>query len=207
MRPALTGLYAITPDGLDDARLLRQVRQALEGGVKWLQYRDKSADASRRLRQAAQLRALTRAFQVGFIINDDVALALAVSADGVHLGEHDSHIQQARQHLGPNAIIGASCYNDLPQAQLAAQAGASYLAFGAIYHSSTKPAARVASLDILSAARSTFTLPICAIGGITSERTPDVLAHGADLVAVISDLFAAENIQEKARHYCRAWNN
>ncbi len=205
MTPVLKGLYAITPDNQCDALLVRQVRLSLEGGVNWVQYRDKGNDSARRLRQASQLRALTRAFGAGLIINDDIALALACAADGVHLGEHDSAIQAARQQLGPQAIIGASCYNDLTRAQQMADAGASYLAFGAIYPSSTKPTARPASLDILMQARQLFRLPICAIGGITEQRASEVVAHGADMIAVVSDLFSAADIQQKARRFGRAW--
>ena len=183
-------LYLVSPDGWSTSRLLAACEPALLAGASWLQYRDKSNDPVRRLEQARELVGLARQCKARIIINDDVQLAQACGADGVHLGEHDGDLQAARTHLGPTAIIGVSCYNDLLRARDAAAGGANYLAFGAFFPSSTKPTARHASPDILTAAR-TLGVPLCAIGGISSANAADLVAAGADLIAVVSAVFDA----------------
>jgi len=194
------GLYALTPERLDTVALCAAVEAALVGGTVLLQYRNKLADTKLRRAQASQLQALCARYRVPLLINDDVELARDLRADGVHLGESDVDIQAARVALGPKAIIGASCYDDFARAERAAAAGASYLAFGAFFPSSTKPNARRASLELLrKAAR--FGLPRVAIGGISADNAPPLIAGGADLLAVISDLFDAPNIETAARRY------
>ncbi|MGC8698478.1 MAG: thiamine phosphate synthase, partial [Halothiobacillus sp.] len=172
-----------------------------------VQYRDKSGDTERRLAEASALRALTRVHNVIFLINDDVALALAVGADGVHLGREDGAIASARAELGTGAIIGASCYNDLALAEQAAQAGADYLAFGAFFKSKTKPHAVPANPALLTRARAELHLPLCAIGGITPENAPPLLTAGADMLAVISAVFAAKNITTAAHTFAALMPN
>lgn len=190
----------MTPDLLDTGALCAAVEAALVGGTVLLQYRNKLADAELRCAQASQLQALCAPYGVPLLINDDVELARALRADGVHLGDSDVDIQSARAALGAKAIIGASCYDDFARAERAAAAGASYLAFGAFFPSSTKPNARRASLKLLrKAAR--FGLPRVAIGGITADNARPLIAGGADLLAVISDLFDAPNIEAAARRY------
>lgn len=195
------GLYAITPDGVPAGQLLGQVDAALAGGVRWLQFRDKSADAGQRLALAAALQLRCAAAGARLIINDDVDLALAVGAAGVHLGADDGDLAAARGRLGAQRILGASCYADLGRAEHAAAAGADYLAFGAVYPSSTKPAAVRASLALLREARARFAVPLAAIGGITADNAAPVIAAGADLLAVVSDLFQAPDLVARARAY------
>lgn len=194
----LRGLYAITDGALLAGRLLPAVEAALAGGARVLQYRDKSGDAARRRQEATDLLALCRRLRVPLLINDDVELALAVGADGVHLGRGDGPLRAARERLGPDAIIGATCHDSLDFAAEARAAGASYLAFGAMYPSATKPGATAATPATLSAARR-LGLPVVAIGGITADNAAPVIAAGADCVAVISDLWTATDITARAR--------
>lgn len=191
------GLYLIT-DGRAD--LVSRVEAALRGGAGAVQYRDKSADAAKRLDEGQALAALCRRYQVAYIINDDVELALAVGADGVHLGIHDSNIADARERLGPAAIIGASCYNSLVIAQRAAECGADYLAFGAFFPSATKPDAVQAGTALLRKAK-VFHRRLVAIGGITAENAGPVLAAGADWLAVCDDVFGREQVGAAAARY------
>lgn len=191
----LRGLYAITPQG---PRVPEKVREALEGGVALLQYRRKPhADAQ----EARQLAALARRHGVPFIVNDDLALALALDADGLHLGRDDGDLGAARRAL-PGKLLGASCYDRLDLAQRAVAAGADYVAFGSVFASATKPAAVRAPLELLGAGR-TLGVPVCAIGGINVENAPRAIAAGAALLAVISDLFDARDIRARAREYGR----
>jgi thiamine-phosphate pyrophosphorylase len=192
------GLYAVTDGPRDD--LLAVVRAALEGGAVMLQYRDKTRDASRRLHEARALADLCRGFGVPMIVNDDVELALACGAAGVHVGEDDAGIVDARSALGDDAIIGASCYDSLQRARAAARAGADYLAFGAFFPSATKPGARHAKPDLLRGARE-LDLPLVAIGGITPDNGGALIAAGADLLAVVSALFGAGDVRAAARRF------
>ncbi len=186
--PPLAGLYAITPDGLATPALLTAVTAVLAGGCRWIQYRNKAADPDLRRRQAELLGALCRTHAAGLIINDDVPLAQAVGAAGVHLGREDGSLAAARQWLGPAAVLGASCYQDFEAARQAVAEGASYVAFGAVHASPTKPGAARAPLSLFERARRELPVPACAIGGITLDNVAPVIAAGARLVAVISDL-------------------
>lgn len=197
----LYGLYAITNEASDACELSDRVARALRGGARAIQYRDKSSDAARRLREAEALRALCRAYNVPLIVNDDVELARAVGADGVHLGKDDASIAEARAILGAEAIIGVSCYNSLERALQAGSAGADYVAFGSFFPSSTKPAAVRASLELLRTARTQIRLPIVAIGGITPENGAQLVAAGADMLAVIQGVFGAPDPEAAARRY------
>lgn len=198
----MRGLYAITDTPLLAGRLLQAVEAALSGGAVMVQYRDKSADTARRLEEALALRMLCRRYQVPLLINDDVELCLATGADGVHLGQQDSSLQQARERLGSQAIIGVTCHDSLALAESAIAGGASYVAFGAIYASTTKPGATQASLATLSSARR-FGCPVVAIGGISADNAAPVIAAGADCVAVISDLWGAADITAHAQAISR----
>jgi thiamine-phosphate pyrophosphorylase len=192
------GLYAITNGPRAD--LLEAARAALEGGAAMLQYRDKTHGPARRLREAHALATICEAFDVPLIINDDVELAQASGAAGVHLGEDDSGIMAARATLGADAIIGVSCYDSLQRAREAAAAGADYLAFGAFFPSTTKPGARRAKLDLLRDARE-FGLPLVAIGGITAENGGSLIEAGTDFLAVVSALFGASDVRVAARQF------
>lgn len=198
----MRGLYAITDTTLLAGRMLQAVEAALRGGAVMVQYRDKSTDTARRLEEALALRLLCRRYQVPLLINDDVELCLATGADGVHLGQQDSSLRFARERLGSQAIIGVTCHDSLTLAESAIAGGASYIAFGAIYTSATKPGATQASLTTLSSARR-FGCPVVAIGGISADNAAPVIAAGADCVAVISDLWEAADITARAQAISR----
>ena len=203
------GLYGITDSQLqpDDRILLETVEQALLGGMKVIQYRDKSLDSAKRLRQAGALKVLSHKHQAILIINDDVELALDVEADGVHLGQHDESLLNARKRLGDYALIGISCGNSMENAKAAVEQGADYIAFGKFFPSRTKPEARQADLSTLSAARQQFDLPVVAIGGITLENASTAIDAGADMVAVVNNLFTAQNIRERARQFTQLFTD
>jgi thiamine-phosphate pyrophosphorylase len=202
------GLYVITDTGLGD-RLLPAVEQALRGGAVVVQYRDKSDDRERRLGEARALATLCRFYHVPLLINDDVDLAVAIKADGVHLGRGDGSLRTARQRLGANAILGATCHDSLIFAAEAAAHGADYLAFGAMFPSPTKPLARRADPALLTDARVRFGLPVVAIGGITVDNAPELIAAGADNLAVITDIFGlpTDAIRARAEAYGHLFQN
>ncbi|MBF8780036.1 thiamine phosphate synthase [Pseudomonas fulva] len=200
----LRGLYAITDSQLLAGRFLSHVEAALEGGVRLLQYRDKSDDASRRLREAEALLRLCESYATELVINDDAELAARLGV-GVHLGQGDGPLAPARALLGRQTILGATCHASLDLATQAAVAGASYVAFGRFFNSVTKPGAAAADLALLDAARSRLKLPIAVIGGITLDNAAPLVAHGADLLAVIHGLFGADSAQEVTRR-ARAFN-
>jgi thiamine-phosphate pyrophosphorylase len=187
----LRGLYAITPEG---AGLVGKVSQALEGGIALLQYRRKSAAS---FEEATALLALARRYGVPFIVNDDLELALRIGADGVHLGQQDGDLVTARKIMNTK-LIGASCYDRIDLARAAVAAGADYVAFGSVFPSPTKPSAVRAPLSLF---KNDLRKPVCAIGGITLQNAPQVIAAGADMVAVISDLFDAPDIARQAAAY------
>ncbi len=193
----LRGLYAITPDWQDTTRLLSVSHRILAGGARLLQYRNKLASPTLRREQALALRDITARHGARFIINDDVMLADEVGADGVHLGREDGAIAEARAALGTKAILGASCYNEFDRAKAAVAAGTDYIAFGAMFASNTKPAAVRASLEQVSEAR-ILGRPIACIGGITTGNAAPLLAAGADLLAVITDLYDAPDPEAQA---------
>lgn len=195
----LRGLYAITDSQLlAGDRLLPWVEAALAGGARLLQYRDKSGDAAQRLDEASQLQALCRQYDAQLLINDDLPLAARLGV-GVHLGRDDGCLHEARQQLGPQAIIGATCHASLEHAEQAIADGASYIAFGRFFQSVTKPGAPAATAELLQQARARFAVPIVAIGGITLNNAPSLLASGADLLAVIHGLFGADSAAEVQR--------
>lgn len=199
----LRGLYAITPDCADRSRLLADVEAALAGGCRIVQYRDKISSKPEQVVRAKALRTLTRRFGATLLINDDMALAMLIGADGVHLGRDDGNLIAARAMLGPEKILGASCYTDLALAGSAHAAGADYVAFGAVYPSPTKPQAPRASTDLFGRAHNELGATSCAIGGITLDNAAPLIAAGADLLAVISDLFSAPDIATRAAQYQR----
>lgn len=200
----LRGLYAITDSQLLASRFLFYVEAALEGGVCLLQYRDKSDDAARRLREAEALMKLCERYGTRLLINDDAELAARLGV-GVHLGQTDGPLTPARALLGRQAIIGSTCHASLALAAQAAEEGASYVAFGRFFNSVTKPGAPAASTDLLEQARAQVKLPIAVIGGITLDNAAPLVDHGADLLAVIHGLFGADSAQEVTRR-ARAFN-
>ena len=207
MRLELKGLYAITDtEQLSSEKMLHKTEEILRAGAKLLQYRNKQADQETRLTEARQLAVLCKQFTVPLIINDDVALAMKVGADGVHLGKSDSSIADTRDRLGNKAIIGVSCYNDMERANDAVIAGADYLAFGAFFPSPTKPKAVQATPEIIQKAKKQFDLPIVAIGGITPENGQSLIDAGADMLAVISGLYASETPFDTTKIYLNLFN-
>ena len=199
------GLYLITPDEADTPRLLARVAAVIDAGPVLLQYRNKAAGAALRRQQAMQLLALCRGHGVALLINDDWRLAIELGADGAHLGTDDGDIAAARAAMGPLAVLGASCYDDLARARRAAAAGASYLAFGAFFPSGTKPLARRAAPSLL-AASAELGLPRVAIGGITPDNAHSLVVAGADLVAVIGGVFDAPDPAAAARAVSDCFN-
>jgi thiamine-phosphate pyrophosphorylase len=185
------GIYLITPDDRPFPEIRELLARLLPHRPAMLQYRDKRATSAERERRAASLAALCREYEVPLIINDDPHLAAAVGAAGAHLGRDDGSLAAARARLGATAILGWSCYADLGRARNGAGEGASYLAFGSVFPSPTKPDAAHAPLELLRRARREFALPICAIGGIGRDQTETLAALGVDLVAVISGVFSA----------------
>lgn len=191
------GIYAITDGPRDD--LFAAVEATLAGGARLLQYRDKTADAERRRSEADEISRICARYDVPFIVNDDVALARDTGG-GVHLGREDVSIAEARAALGPDAIIGVSCYGSIERARQLQGEGADYLAFGAMYPSPTKPHAPVAPHDVLTQAKA-LGLPIVAIGGITVDNARVLIDAGADYLAVVSAIFAAPDIQTATRRF------
>lgn len=199
--PPIKGLYAVTPDLADTGVLVSKVQSVLAAGARVLQYRNKQADNRLRHEQAAALQGTCRQWNALLIINDDVALARELDADGVHVGRYDSALAEARAQLGANKLIGVSCYDNLMRAKTAAGQGADYVAFGSFFASSVKPGAVRAPLSVLHGARS-LGVPVVAIGGITLDNAGELIAAGADAVAVISALFAVPDAAAATRSFC-----
>lgn len=200
--PVPRGLYAITaPELTPGEQLVPACEAALAGGAVMLQYRDKQATESERLSRARSLRALCARYGARLIINDDARLARAVNAHGVHLGQQDDDPDEARALLGPDTILGMSCHGDPELARAAARRGLDYVALGRFFPSRTKPEAPPASLTTLRALRDELGLPIVAIGGVNPDNAPELIRAGADLVAVIHDLFSAPDIEARARQF------
>ena len=201
MKSRVSGLYAVTPDSADTPALLAKVEAALAGGARLLQYRNKAASAALRLVQGRTLLALCWEYQVPLIINDHLDLVLALDADGLHLGSADGSLAAARRGLGDDKILGASCYRSLESAVEAQRAGVDYVAFGGFFPSTIKPSTVRAPLGLLGEAKQRLSVPVVAIGGITLDNAPQLVAAGADGVAVISALFEDADIQRTARRF------
>ena len=200
----LRGLYAITPDATDSSALETAVAKlfsAAAAACAALQYRNKSADTGTRLEQARRLATLARRHGVPFIVNDDLQLAIAVKADGVHLGRDDGDVAAARAALR-GKLLGVSCYDSIAEARVAVSAGADYVAFGSVFPSSTKPGAVRAPLRLFTEAKA-LGVPLVAIGGITPQNAAAVLRAGADALAVISALFDAPDIGARAHEFAQ----
>jgi len=198
----LRGLYAITDSSLiAPGRLLEAVSCAITGGATVIQYRDKGLDGPRRESDARDLLVLCRSHGVPLIINDDVALAQSVGADGVHLGRDDIPLAEARHILGGAAVIGVSCYNNFELAVTAQAEGADYIAFGRFFASQTKPGAVQASMDLIRRAKVTLAIPVAAIGGITPDNGAVLVEAGVDMLAVVGGLFGQPDPRRAARRY------
>ena len=196
---SLHGVYAITPDANDFATTLSMTARLIQAGVGVVQYRNKHSSAPARRRQAAQLRDLCRETQTFLLINDDVDLALAVEADGVHLGQQDTPVAQARDRLGDEAIVGVTCHNSPELAQTAALAGASYVAFGRFFSSSTKPAG-LADIEVITRAGQVVGLPKVAIGGIHRGNANGIVEAGAEMIALCEALYGSSEPEQLVLH-------
>jgi thiamine-phosphate pyrophosphorylase len=197
----MKGLYIVTPDWDDTQRLLQATEAALRGGAALVQYRHKTADAALRQEQAQALLALCRRYRRALIINDHVELCMELGADGVHVGGTDAAVAQVRAALGPDKILGASCYGSMELAHAAHQAGASYVAFGGFYPSRVKKYAVTTSPEIIAQAKAAVPLPSVVIGGMTHANAVPLLAHGADMVAVISSVYMTDDPEAAARTF------
>lgn len=197
----MKGLYIVTPDWDDTQKLLEITELALRGGAALVQYRHKTAGEALRREQAECLLALCRSYQRALVINDEIELALAIGADGVHVGGTDAPVAQVRAALGADKIVGASCYGDLQAARDAWQAGASYVAFGGFYPSRVKQYAVTTEAAIVEHAKAEIALPVAVIGGMTAANAAPLVAHGADLVAVISSIYSAGDPQAAAAKF------
>jgi thiamine-phosphate pyrophosphorylase len=196
----LRGLYIVTPDWDDTARLLAVTEQALQGGAALVQYRHKTAQPLQRMEQAAALLSLCRQYQKPLIINDHLDLCQALDADGLHVGGTDIDVAAARAALGEHKIVGASCYGDLQRAKDAAAAGASYIAFGGFYPSRIKKYDFRTEYDIVSDAAG-IGLPRVVIGGMTLENCQPLVQRGSEMVAAISSVYFEEDPRAAARAF------
>ena len=189
----MKGLYLVTPDWDDTDRLIDITEQALNAGAAMVQYRHKTAGEAIRSEQASALLGLCRRHAVPFIINDHLSLCEQFDADGIHVGGTDRPVAEMRARLGVGKIIGASCYGDLQLARDAASAGASYVAFGGFYPSRVKKYEVTTPADIVSRAKRELSLPVCVIGGMTSQNSRALVKEGADMVAAISSVYQSDS--------------
>ena len=203
----IKGLYAVTPDIADTDLLVKKVEAALQGGVNVLQYRNKQANHKLQTQQALAILPLCRQYNVPIIINDSVKLCLTLDADGVHLGADDGNLAEVRARLGANKILGASCYNRFDLAISAQNQGADYVAFGACFASKTKPNAPVADLRLFSQARAELTIPTIAIGGINQQNATQVIEAGADAIAIIQAIFAADDVKLASQQFSQLFKH
>jgi thiamine-phosphate pyrophosphorylase len=199
----IKGVYAITPDELNTHLLLTKVEAALHGGASVLQYRNKLASDQLKTQQARELLSLCRQYHVPFIINDSISLCLTLDADGLHIGADDGNLSEIRAILGQDKILGASCYNRFDLALSAQEAGASYVAFGACFASSTKPNAPVSSLELFKQAKTQLHTPTVAIGGITLNNAPSAIEAGANSIAVINTIFNAKDVKTTTQQFAQ----
>jgi thiamine-phosphate pyrophosphorylase len=201
------GLYVITEHlhlGFDG--LVSKTERILQAGVSALQYRNKHADRTQKTTEAEVLKELCTRYRTVFIINDDLELAREIDADGIHLGIEDTACGKARESLGDRKIIGVSCYNDFNRAIDAVSHGADYIAFGSMFPTTTKPNARNASPDLIKDAKQRFSLPVVAIGGITPGNCQPLIDAGADLLAVISSVYMADDPAAVTKQFNRIMN-
>ncbi len=201
-RSRVSGIYAITPETGNTSELVAKVAAALAGGVRLVQYRNKTGSARLRRAQCGALVDLLHGVNGTLIVNDDACLAVEALADGVHLGKDDESLADARRRLGSDKIIGVSCYDDLARARALQEAGADYVAFGSFFPSRTKPAAVCASLDLLTRAAAELSVPVVAIGGIDRYNAGTLIERDADALAVLSALFDVEDVEREAHVLC-----
>lgn len=192
------GLYAITDSRLTPYKHIDSyIKSVIEGGAKIIQLRDKALSDEELKPVALQIKTLCERNDALFVIDDRVELAVSIGAAGLHIGQHDMSLQKAREQF--KGIIGVSCYGDIKTAINAQESGADYVAFGSFYPSKTKPHAKTVSLEVLKEAKKYLSIPVCAIGGITEENIGEIVKAGADSVAIISDVWGADDITQKCK--------
>ena len=199
-----SAIYAITDSKLmPGEQLFTKAEAALKAGIGCLQYREKNAPPDEKQQRAERLLTLCRQYDTPLIINDDLELALSIGADGVHLGQSDGSLTEARAQLGVDKILGATCHASLELAQQAQDAGADYLAFGRFFPSATKPDAPPAPLELIAQAKDHFKRPVVVIGGIEPENAGLVFEQGADMVAVVNSLFGRDEVGDALAQFPR----
>lgn len=197
----MKGLYLVTPDWDDTQKLVDATEAGLRGGAALVQYRHKTADTALRREQAAALQALCRQYGRPFIVNDFIELCMELDADGVHVGGTDTAVAQVRAAVGPDKIVGASCYGSMDLARDAYRAGASYVAFGGFYPSRVKKYEVSTPAEIVVQAKKEIPLPNVVIGGMTQQNSAPLVAHGADMVAAISSVYMTDDPEAAARAF------
>ena len=197
----IKGLYAITPDEKNLSILKSKVESSIKGGAKLVQYRSKILSKNDQKKQAEEIKKICDYYQIPLIINDDIELCSILNADGVHLGENDENLEKARFILGPEKIVGVSCYNSIDRVKISQDKGATYIALGACFQSATKPNAPIASADLIALVLKNFQVPLVAIGGITLENIDLIIKEGVECCAVINSLFKSQDIEGTAKQF------
>lgn len=202
----LRGLYVVTDEKQTPYdKMLDMVEKALKGGASIVQLRDKNNSDEFLIPYCKELKNLCHKYNAIFIVNDRVDLALKVDADGVHVGEEDPDVVEVREKT-KGKIMGVSCYGSVERALQMQDLGVDYVAFGSFYPSPTKPKSRIVSKSVISEAKKVLKIPICVIGGLTVENSKELIDLGADLVAVISDIWTAPDIEERCKQYVKLFN-
>ena len=197
----IKGLYAITPDERNLSILKSKVESSIKGGATLVQYRSKILSKNDQKKQAEEIKKICDYYQIPLIINDDIELCSILDADGVHLGENDENLEKARFILGPEKIVGVSCYNSIDRVKISQDKGATYIALGACFQSATKPNAPIASADLIALVLKNFQVPLVAIGGITLENIDLIIKEGVECCAVINSLFKSQDIEGTAKQF------
>jgi thiamine-phosphate pyrophosphorylase len=197
----LNGLYVVTPDWDDTDKLMTATESALMGGAQLVQYRHKTADATLRREQATALLDICRKYGIPFIVNDHVDLCMEIDADGIHVGGTDQSVAAVRALVGPDKIVGASCYGTFDLAVDAQQHGASYVAFGGFYPSRVKKYDFKTPFEIVGQAKMQLHVPVVVIGGMTQDNAIPLIAQGTDMVAAISSVYMADDVEAAAREF------
>jgi thiamine-phosphate diphosphorylase len=201
----LTGLYVITDDNLTpDETVFAQVEEALKGGAKIIQLRDKNHTDEVIKLKASTMQTLCKKYGATFILNDKIDIAIELECDGLHIGKSDhARFDEIRKEF--KGLIGVSCYDNVEMAKEFQEKGADYVAFGSFYHSPTKPSSNIIPLDILSRAKQELAIPVCAIGGLNQKNIDEVLSHEPDMISLISDIWQ-EDIENKSNYYTTKFN-
>ena len=197
----IKGLYAITPDEKNLSILKSKVESSIKGGATLVQYRSKILSKNEQKKQAEEIKKICDYYQIPLIINDDIELCSILDANGVHLGENDENLEKARFILGPEKIVGVSCYNSIDRVKISQDKGATYIALGACFQSATKPNAPIASADLIALVLKNFQVPLVAIGGITLENIDLIIKEGVECCAVINSLFKSQDIEGTAKQF------